>query len=1157
MLDKTRKYEFDAALSFAGEDREHAVSLAKALKARGYSVFYDKDFRGELWGKRQHEYEEIYGPKSKFVIPFVSQYYARKDWPRFEFDSAKREARTRATEFLLPIQIDDARLLGLGDDVNYLRLGELTIREIASEFARKCGRPEGSRRSSPERRKTSQSKNRIALLLSSEARLVVGLITTSVLPMPISKYKQLFPDLDWSAHCRRFSRYGLITISKGRIIATKCAKDCFDDESETLKLHKQWISHLVPFNRYIDTAAVLAIHHLTAGSLDDFVNTLADVVETTSLGDWNRIYLTALQTLAQKNAARRLSGEGRCRLYNSLGLCFSHSSEYRQALAWFCKLGTASASSPENGWIGQSLVNRGVAYFNLGERDRAARYYRKAIAFGQKVGDDTLVARAKGNLAQQVRSTAPAEAAELLNDSLETKKKHGDEAGLAIVYAQLGQLKAILGQPKAGIQYLIAAKTIAQKLGLRETLALTLHDLGSALSSSGKAKTALQYYRRAHRIASQDGYLQTQILTAASEGRLCFELGRYEEALAAFRRVIRVSEVLQDRAGLICGLHAVGVILRLRGRTKLGHDHLVRAQRLARDAQDEGWVTRCVIDECRRVVKGACSGFDRPALRQAALREQRRHDWPVAARIWEIYADENCRADAHPRTIRQAFLSSSECYEKARGRGSEQTEVLTKLYVWLWQQHEYPGSIEALAKAESVGRAGHRMDLVMRIVDQRGVCLQEIGRYDDAKRDHLRALRLARKERDEEQIIRSLNNLGEAFRKLGRYTLAARSLEESQKIALDHGDIEGALVAAENRALVLVAQGDNLGTAKLLTWCRRIALKGNFWGSAINALARLGEMAWEQGDMRNAKKLFRRALTEGTRHNQKKSTHRIALNYSRLLLNQGQALLAARVLPQWQAAFLTEPDAYLFHYTLGEIYQNTQDLDSAETQWRLGQSSAEAFGDNDYIAMCAAKLAEVYEEQHLLTASEQELRIALQNEPEAMGRALLLLQLLRIQLAAGNSKAAEKTFVEARTIAAENKMEAVTIDVHVAIAKYYWELSSRAKLNSLKAFTVAMLTALQIGPDSYGSLVADFLIFVTRARGVPSEQLLARLAKNLEGWVAKSITSDPTSVDLIMWPVTVVKKLLPFTRDRQKLKAELSRLLSTGGFLPRPRTAAM
>ena len=42
---------YDVALSFAGEDRIHAVALAEILSRRGVKVFYDKYEKSTLWGK--------------------------------------------------------------------------------------------------------------------------------------------------------------------------------------------------------------------------------------------------------------------------------------------------------------------------------------------------------------------------------------------------------------------------------------------------------------------------------------------------------------------------------------------------------------------------------------------------------------------------------------------------------------------------------------------------------------------------------------------------------------------------------------------------------------------------------------------------------------------------------------------------------------------------------------------------------------------------------------------------------------------------------------------------------------------------------------------------------------------------------------------------
>jgi hypothetical protein len=46
-----RQFQYDVALSFAGEDRALVESVARFLVDLDVSVFYDEFFTHELWGK--------------------------------------------------------------------------------------------------------------------------------------------------------------------------------------------------------------------------------------------------------------------------------------------------------------------------------------------------------------------------------------------------------------------------------------------------------------------------------------------------------------------------------------------------------------------------------------------------------------------------------------------------------------------------------------------------------------------------------------------------------------------------------------------------------------------------------------------------------------------------------------------------------------------------------------------------------------------------------------------------------------------------------------------------------------------------------------------------------------------------------------------------
>jgi hypothetical protein len=122
-IEEKPEFQYDIAISFAGEDRKLAEDLARALQNKGVKVFYDVFYKHELWGKRLTTYfQDIYGPKTRFVVPVISKYFPIKDWTDFEFSIMRKEAKKRKIEFILPIRLDDTKILGIHEDVGYLDL---------------------------------------------------------------------------------------------------------------------------------------------------------------------------------------------------------------------------------------------------------------------------------------------------------------------------------------------------------------------------------------------------------------------------------------------------------------------------------------------------------------------------------------------------------------------------------------------------------------------------------------------------------------------------------------------------------------------------------------------------------------------------------------------------------------------------------------------------------------------------------------------------------------------------------------------------------------------------------------------------------------------------------------------------------------------------
>ena len=131
-------YKYDVALSFAGEDRIIVEEIATELKKNDISVFYDNFQKADLWGKKLSQYfKETYGENTRFVIVFISEHYSLKDWTDFELTIAREEAKTRKSEFILPIRIDNTNIVGLHNDVGHLDLNKEDVESIVKTIIEK------------------------------------------------------------------------------------------------------------------------------------------------------------------------------------------------------------------------------------------------------------------------------------------------------------------------------------------------------------------------------------------------------------------------------------------------------------------------------------------------------------------------------------------------------------------------------------------------------------------------------------------------------------------------------------------------------------------------------------------------------------------------------------------------------------------------------------------------------------------------------------------------------------------------------------------------------------------------------------------------------------------------------------------------------------
>ena len=137
---ETNEYEFDVALSFAGEDRALVEDVIERLRSSEIRIFYDQDQSIESWGEDLVEYlTNVYQNRARYALIFISQPYSEKMWTNLERRSVLARAVRQRSAYILPVRLDDTPLPGLLPTLAHLDIRSLGVDGLVEAILNKIG----------------------------------------------------------------------------------------------------------------------------------------------------------------------------------------------------------------------------------------------------------------------------------------------------------------------------------------------------------------------------------------------------------------------------------------------------------------------------------------------------------------------------------------------------------------------------------------------------------------------------------------------------------------------------------------------------------------------------------------------------------------------------------------------------------------------------------------------------------------------------------------------------------------------------------------------------------------------------------------------------------------------------------------------------------
>ncbi|MDJ1183383.1 tetratricopeptide repeat protein [Roseofilum casamattae] len=213
-----------------------------------------------------------------------------------------------------------------------------------------------------------------------------------------------------------------------------------------------------------------------------------------------------------------------------------------------------------------SLTSLGIAYYSLGEYQKAIDYHQQSLQICEEIGDLSGIAASLNNLGSAYDSLGEYQKAiDYYQQSLDIFREIGDRSGIAASFNNLGSAYDSLGEYQEAIDYYQQSLQIQQEIGDRSGIAKSLGNLGNAYDSLGEYQQAIDYYQQSldifRAIGNQPLENKCLRLLIASRSRLeesqkTVELQGWETLFPGIKSIIRFAR--KNKLNLVlCSLAGV------------------------------------------------------------------------------------------------------------------------------------------------------------------------------------------------------------------------------------------------------------------------------------------------------------------------------------------------------------------------------------------------------------------------------------------------------------------------------------------------------------------------------------------------------------------------------------------------------------------------
>ncbi|MGL5065867.1 MAG: tetratricopeptide repeat protein [Microcoleus sp.] len=272
---------------------------------------------------------------------------------------------------------------------------------------------------------------------------------------------------------------------------------------------------------------------------------------------------------------------------NNIGLAYNNLGEKQKALDYYNQSLPLSRAAGDRSVEAVTLNNIGLAYDNLGEKQKALEYYNQSLPLSRAVGNRPVEALTLNNIGLVYDNLGEKQKAlNYYNQSLTLSRAIGDRSVEAISLNNIGRIYEDLGEKQKALDYYNQSLPLSRAIGDRSKEALTLNNIGAVYAALGEKQKALNYYNQSLPLSRAVGDRSVEAVTLNNIGLVYDNLGEKQKALEYYNQSLPLTRAVGDRSVEAIALNNIGRIYEDLGEKQKALDYYNQSLPLSRAVGD-------------------------------------------------------------------------------------------------------------------------------------------------------------------------------------------------------------------------------------------------------------------------------------------------------------------------------------------------------------------------------------------------------------------------------------------------------------------------------------------------------------------------------------------------------------------------------------------